>query len=310
MRSLFRHGDVGRLDHLEKKGLSSFSFGTNGFLLAPEMSNRVLRCIVELDDVSGLVDHMTTSSPSVKFLIDNSRMGAAAWACEASCFANNPQADLQEGLGEMEIKCETIRYIECATSDLLQDAAFNVERWLFQKVSEGFRNTINAAILLGDGVGKPLGFLAPHAGIPICDTSANTPAGQFSWQDMVQLKFEIPMSWQDGCVYVMNQKTAALLMTMSDATTRPLFSALPERGPGFTFAGSPIIIAAWMPDVAPGSTPILFGNLKRTYTMIDRQATTLQIDPFSAGWCRLFKFEARCGGAPTCPNASRLSRIR
>jgi hypothetical protein len=46
MRSLFRHGDIGRLDHLEKKSLSSFSFGNNGFLLAPEMSNQVLRCIV------------------------------------------------------------------------------------------------------------------------------------------------------------------------------------------------------------------------------------------------------------------------
>jgi hypothetical protein len=30
----------------------------------------------------------------------------AAWACEASCFANNPQDDLKEGLGELEIKAE------------------------------------------------------------------------------------------------------------------------------------------------------------------------------------------------------------
>jgi hypothetical protein len=107
--------------------------------------------------------------------IDNARMAVGGWACEAGCFANNPQPDLSEGLGTLEIKAESMRYVVCATSDLLQDAAFNVESWLLDKVSEGFRMTLNAAILLGDGVGKPLGLLNPPSGIPICDVSASTP---------------------------------------------------------------------------------------------------------------------------------------
>lgn len=65
----------------------------------------------------------------------------------------------------MEIKAESLRFVVCATSDLLQDASFNAESWLMEKVSCGFRDTINGAILLGDGVGKPLGFMNPHSGI-------------------------------------------------------------------------------------------------------------------------------------------------
>jgi HK97 family phage major capsid protein len=121
---------------------------------------------------------------------------------------------------------------------------------------------------------------------------------------------EIPPQWQDGSVFLMNSRTAALLMTMSDAMARPLFSALPERAPGFTFAGSPIIICTWMPNVEPGSCPILFGNLRQTYTLVDRRAVTMQVDPYSGGYCTIFRFEARCGGATTCPNASRLLRIK
>jgi HK97 family phage major capsid protein len=45
-----------------------------------------------------------------------------------------------------------LRFVVCATSDLLVDASFNVETWLLDKVSRGFRATIIAAILLGDGV--------------------------------------------------------------------------------------------------------------------------------------------------------------
>jgi hypothetical protein len=36
----------------------------------------------------------------------------------------------------------------------------------------------------------------------------------------------------------------------------------------------------------------------------------MQQDPYSAGFCVLFKFEARIGGAPLCVNAGRLLRIQ
>lgn len=42
MKALFRHGDVGRLDPDEKKSPSAFSFGSNGFILAPQI--RLIRC--------------------------------------------------------------------------------------------------------------------------------------------------------------------------------------------------------------------------------------------------------------------------
>src|SRR5262249_51202869 len=157
MKALFRHGNMDRLDHLEKKSLTAFSFGTNAFILAPEMSGVVLSCLVDPTDFTGYVNNIRISAGSIKFLIDNVRMQNAGWACESNCWANNPQPDLQEGLGELEIKVESIRHIICAGSNLLQDSAFNIEGWILQKAAQGFRNTINAALLIGDGVGKPLG---------------------------------------------------------------------------------------------------------------------------------------------------------
>jgi formate dehydrogenase major subunit len=89
IHNLFRHGDTSRLEPLEKKALTSFSFGSSGFILPPEMSNIVISCVVDETDVTGLMQNVTTSAGSLKFLIDNARMEASAWACEASCFANN-----------------------------------------------------------------------------------------------------------------------------------------------------------------------------------------------------------------------------
>jgi hypothetical protein len=44
--------------------------------------------------------------------------------------------------------------------------------------------------------------------------------------------------------------------------------------------------------------------------VVNRKGVTMQADPCSAGFCHLFKFEARIGGGVGCPNAARLLRIR
>jgi HK97 family phage major capsid protein len=164
----------------------------------------------------------------------------------------------------------------------------------------------------GDGASKPLGILNQNAGIPICQVSPATAPGQFSWQDLQMLKYEIPMSWQDGSAFYMNQRTLALLQTMSSAEGRPLFGPMGTNAPGtgLSFAGSPIHIVSQLPDVAPGSTPIMFGNLKAAYLIFWRKAITMVTDPYTAGWCTLFKFECRVGGSVLCPNALRLLRIQ
>lgn len=53
-----------------------------------------------------------------------------------------------------------------------------------------------------------------------------------------------------------------------------------------------------------------FGNWQKTYTIVYRKAVTVMVDPYSAGFCTLFKAEARVGGGVTCPNAARLLRVR
>jgi HK97 family phage major capsid protein len=126
-RNYFRHGDVNRLDLVERKSLSSFAFGNVGWIVSPQMSNQVLSCLVDPTDLAGLVNHVPISGGSIKFPIDNARLDTADWACNASCFANNPLPDLQNGLGELEIKAESLRFVACAGNDLLADASFPIE---------------------------------------------------------------------------------------------------------------------------------------------------------------------------------------
>jgi len=106
-----RHGNIDRLAPEFRKSLSAFSFGPPGnFLLAPTQAARVLSCLADPTDLSGLFDQVTISGPSLVYSIDNARMGMGAGSCESGCFANNPMPDLNEGLGTLEVKPETLRF--------------------------------------------------------------------------------------------------------------------------------------------------------------------------------------------------------
>jgi HK97 family phage major capsid protein len=273
------------------------------------MSDRILTCLADVSDLTGLVRNIGISGPSIKFMVDNVRISQAAWSCQSSCFANNPTNDLS-GIGEMEIRAETLRYVLCCSRDLLEDSAVSIEQWALGKVSWAFKNTISNAILTGDGVGKPLGILNPQSGYAICDTAATTPAGQMTWQDLLMLRYQLPLQFIDSGTYILNQRTMGLILTMSDGIGRPIMIADPTQGGRMVIGGRPVVIATQMPDVAPGSTPVAYGDWAEAYTLIVRKGTTLIQDPYSAGFCVLLKFEARYGGAPTCPLAACLLRIR
>jgi HK97 family phage major capsid protein len=164
--------------------------------------------------------------------------------------------------------------------------------------------------MVGDGFQKPLGILNPAAGIPIMETATATPPSTFSWQDLLSLKWSLPVQYQRDAVFVVNPHTMGLLMTMSDANGRPIMTSTPAEGTGFLLGGSPIVLSEQMPDVVAGATPVLYANLHELYMLVTRRALTLQQDPYSAGWCTLFKFDTRVGGTVVCPSAGRLLRIR
>jgi HK97 family phage major capsid protein len=251
----------------------------------------------------------TISGPSLVFPLDNAEM-EAGWACEADCSVNQPGAQLQN-VGQIEIKPEPLRAVVCATSSLLADSSFDIAGWVQRKAARAFRGKIAAAVLAGDGNGKPQGILHPSSGIPVCSTGEGTPAGQISWQDLVLLRYQLPEQWLTGGSYLMNARTIGLILTMSDASGRPIWTPAPhDNGIGMTIAGSPIRLVNQMPDIAPGNCPVAFGNWPEAYAVVTRSGVNMLTDPYSAGWCTQFRFEARVGGAVLCPDAARLLRVK
>jgi hypothetical protein len=68
------------------------------------------------------------------------------------------------------------------------------------------------------------------------------------------------------------------------------------------------LFTSQMADLMPGSIPIAYGNWKKAYTVVWRRAVALQIDPYCANFCTLFKAKASVG-VYDLPEPGRLLRI-
>jgi len=307
-RAMLRHGDIQRLDPLEQKSLSSFAFSNAGWVVPPFVSRSILSCLTDPADFLSVFGQEQIASASVQIPIDNSELEGAAWACETAC--DGPAATIPPP-GMLEVKPEPLRARVCATSDLIADSSFNIEQWILRKTERAMRLKIAAAVICGDGNGRPLGILNPCSGIPVCATSPNTPADQFTWQDLVQLKYQVDEQWAARGTFLMNRRTLSLVLTMTDAVGRPIWTMMPggDAEGGFTIAGSPVRIVPMMPDVQAGATPIAFGDWSQAYMIVRRSPISFQTDPYSLGWCIQYKIETRISGTTVCPSAARLLRI-
>lgn len=122
------NGDFRRLEPIEQKNLSAFSFGNNGWAVPSEFSSRVLSCLVDPSDFLSLLPQATVSGASITYPLDNSELTAdsVGWACEAAC--EGPVGSLPPP-GQIELKPETLRCRICATGADCDVGGDELPRW-------------------------------------------------------------------------------------------------------------------------------------------------------------------------------------
>ncbi len=311
MPTLLRTGRADMIE-MQKASLSAFSFGSNDWLMPAELSSRIIDCLSDPTDLAGLVGRVNMSSAELRFPINSTNWaGGPQWSCENNCFQSNPTAETN--FGTLAVRSDPLRFVVCLTRSLLEDSSLDIEGWIVRNAERAFRDAISAAILVGDSIGKPLGFIQAAAGIPICETSPSTPVGQISWQDLLMLRFELPPQFMRNASFLMNQRMLALLASTTDANSKPIMISSPimdQPLPQWTLFGAPIHVVTQMPDTAPGAVAVAYGDWEQTYVLATRKSVTVYPDLISTPFCPRYYFEARIGAGTLCPNGARLLRVK
>jgi HK97 family phage major capsid protein len=296
-----RSGEAAGLRRLEAKALSAGSGPDGGYLVPETVEREVLRRLATLSPIRAIAGARTISAAQYK--VAHATVGASSgWVSETT---PRPQTNAPT-LAELSFPAMELYAMPAATQTLLDDAVVDLDQWIASEVEASFAAQESAAFVSGDGVAKPKGFLAyPRVEEAAwawgsIGTIATGVAGAFPAADpghvLVDLVYALKSGYRQNASFVLNRRSQAVLRKLKDDTGAYLWQPPGAAGLSASLMGFPVIEAEDMPDIAPGSPAVAFGDFRRGYLVVDRVGVRVLRDPFSNKPYVLFYTTKRVGG--------------
>ncbi len=297
----FRHGNEDGLRRYEQKALSYGSDTDGGYLVPDETATEIGRRLALGSPIRAISGIQTVSASVYKkpFAVSGP---VAGWANETDLRSETASPSL----AELQFPTMELYAMPAATSQLLDDAAVDIDAWIASEVEQAFAEQESAAFVNGDGVNKPKGFLAETAiddaswswgNIGYVPTGADGAFDAGAESDvLVDTIYALKAGYRQNANWVLNRKTQAEIRKLKDADGNYLWQAPAAAGQAASLMGFSVVEAEDMPDIATDSTSIAFGDFQRGYLIVDRAGIRVLRDPYSAKPYVLFYTTKRIGG--------------
>lgn len=267
----------------EVKALRVADDTAGGYLAPADFVAQVIKGIVEFSPVRQAAKVGSTSSGSV-ILPKRTGRPTAHWVGETE-----DREETGSTYGQVEIPVHEIACYVDVSLRLLEDAAVNIESEVSADLAEEFGRIEGVAFINGDGVKKPLGFMADASvGIGLNGHATNLGADA-----LISFMYSLPAFYRNRSSWMMNGATLATVRKLKDGQGNYLWQPSYQAGQPETLLGRPVVEAVDMPEVASGTFPIAFGDFATAYRIYDRVSLSVMRDPYSVATKGLVRFHAR-----------------
>jgi HK97 family phage major capsid protein len=280
----------------ELKVLTVSNDNTAGYLAPPEYVREIIKGIVEYSPIRSIARVRTTTNRSVQV---PKRTGefAAQWVAEEGARAETTGY----AVGLEEIPAHELYALVDISEQELEDSVFNLESEMNSEFVEQFAKAEGNAFVSGNAVGKPQGLLT--------NANVNNVAkggAALDGDSMISAAHNVKAEYGRNGTFVMNRSTVSAVRKLKDGGGQYIFQpGLYQMGVGSNILGHPIVEATDMPNVAGGTKPVLFGDFRRGYMIVDRVNLSIMRDPFTQAASGNVRYLARrrVGGQVILPEA-------
>lgn len=282
----------------EAKSMSLANETTGGYLAVSEYVTEIIKGVTEISPVRSLVRVRPTVNKS---LLQPTRTGqfAAAWTAEQGTRAET--TGLAYGMKEIP-NHEMYALIDISHQNL-EDSAFDLEAEVRGEAAEQFALAEGTAVVSGNGVGKPEGWMT-NADV---STTNSGHATLITADGMMTLKHAIKTFYTSNATWVMNRTTLGSVRKLKDGDGNYLWMPGIALGRPNTIDGDPYVEVPDMPSEGAGLKPIAYGDFRRAYVLVDRISMNMLRDTYTqatSGNIR-FLFYRRVGGQVVLAEAIR-----
>lgn len=287
----------------EYKAMSVGNDTTGGYLAPMEYVREIIKGVTEISPVRSLVRVRSTASKAIQ-IPKRTGQFAAQWVAEQG--TRSETDGLRYGMWEIPTH-EMYALIDISEQNL-EDSAFNMESEISMESQEQFALAEGTAVVTGNGVGKPEGWMTA-AGVGENNSGSATTIADVDGQanGLITMKHAIKTAYTRNASWVLNRTTLGSVRKLKDANKQYIWMPGIALGKPNTIDGDPYVEVPDMPSEGAGTFPIAYGDFAKAYTLVDRIQMSMLRDPYTqatAGNIR-FIFRRRLGGQVTLAEAFR-----
>lgn len=298
-----RKGKEG-LDLNEVKALSVSNDTSGGFLAPDEYVAELLKTVTEISPIRSVARVRSTMMKAIK-MPSRTATFSAQWVSEQG--TRSETTGYTTSLEEIPTH-ELYALIDISEQEL-EDSAFNMEAEMNAEFAEQFAKAEGTAFVSGNSVGKPEGLLT-NASV---STTNSGSATVLTGDGLISLVHAIKSEYANNGTFLFNRTTLAAIRKLKDTAGQYVFQAgmMLTAGVPNTILGYPYLEATDMPDVAGSAKPVIFGDFRRGYMIVDRVALSVLRDPFTQATSGNTRYIARrrVGGQVIMAEALRTQTI-
>tara|TARA_R110002153_G_scaffold58290_3_gene159908 strand:+ start:218 stop:1438 length:1221 start_codon:yes stop_codon:yes gene_type:complete len=301
--SFMRKGET-NMDEMERKALTVGTAATAGNLAPAEYVEELIKVITEISPVRSVARVRQTSNKEIE-VPSKTASFAAAWTAETG--TRSETTGYTTSLNT--IATHELYALVDISGMLLEDSVFDLEAEMNTEFAEQFAKAEGNAFLVGNGTNKPTGILD---GTTVASTTA-AAAAAIATDDIMDLVHGLKSEYARNASFMLNRATLGAIRKLKDTAGQYIFQTgfSGQSGLPNTILGHPYVEAVDMANIAASAKPVVFGDYRRGYMIVDRVALSVLRDPYSQASSGNVRYIARrrVGGEVVLSEAMRALKM-
>lgn len=269
----------------ERKSLTVANNPAAGYLAPKEYVMEILSDVTEWSPLRQYVRIRTTGRQAIE-IPRRTQATAASWVTEIGT-----RSETQNPAFTMEtIPTHELYAMVQVSQQELEDSLFDLQQFLREEFAEQFGVTEGAALAVGSGVGKPEGLMTA-AGVGGVNSGHAT---EVTADGLLDLYFELKEAYLLNATWAMNRSTLRDVRKLKDANGNYLWApGIKTEARPAQLLDRPYVTCPDFASIGAGTTPIMFGDLRRAYILLDRIEMSMLVDPLTSKRTGLVEISAR-----------------
>ena len=275
-----------------------------GYLLAPpEMEAAILKNLVEITPMRALATVRVIGGDSLK-QPRKTASGSASRIGEIATRTNTGDPTY----GMIEIKASEMYARIAVSQQMLEDSGYDLLAELREDSVEQFSVKEGTEHISGTNASNQGEGVLTNGSISY---TASGEAAAITADGLMDLIHALKTGYSAGAVLGFNRSTLGAIRKLKDGMGGYLWTPGIANAAPNTILGVPYVEMADMPDIAAGTYPVIYGDFRRGYKIVDRIGISFQTDftTEADNGLVIFRARKRSGSAVVLPEAIRKLKI-